>query len=128
MQYYDSLVGGRVQLFLSSHKSGMRMRLAPVADAQGGLQQQREQWTDGANTFALAPGVIVLFERNTATTEELARRDFRIVSADDVLLGKEEVSLDSPSRVCIQLHSNEMSRARGGPHCLTHPLIRDDLG
>src|SRR5438270_755446 len=36
------------------------------------VDQQREQWTDGANAFALAPGVILLYERNVRTAEELA--------------------------------------------------------
>jgi arginine deiminase len=91
------------------------------------VAQQREQWTDGANAFALAPGVVVLYDRNVATAEELDRRGFRVISAEDVLLGREEVDLDDPGRVCLLLESHEISRARGGPHCLTHPLVRDDL-
>jgi arginine deiminase len=91
------------------------------------IAQQREQWTDGANAFALAPGIIVLYDRNVATAEELERRGFRIVSADDVLLGREEVSLADDGRTCLLLESHEISRARGGPHCLTHPLLRDDM-
>jgi arginine deiminase len=91
------------------------------------IAQQREQWTDGANAFALAPGVIVLYDRNVATAEELDRLGFRVINAEDVLLGREEVSLDDPGRVCLLLESHEISRARGGPHCLTHPLVRDDL-
>jgi len=89
------------------------------------LAQQREQWTDGANTLALAPGVITLYDRNVATAEELSRHGFRIVNAKDVLLGRQEVSLDEPERVCLLLESHEISRARGGPHCLSHPLVRD---
>ena len=85
------------------------------------MAQQREQWTDGANAFALAPGVIVLYDRNVATAEELAG-GVSGSSAEDVLLGREEVDLDDPDRVCLLIDSHEMSRARGGPHCLTHPL------
>jgi len=89
------------------------------------IAQQREQWTDGANALALAPGVIAMYDRNRGTMEELSRRGFRIVEAEDLLLGREEVDLDAPERVCISFTSHELSRARGGPHCLTHPLRRD---
>ena len=89
------------------------------------IAQQREQWTDGANALALAPGVIAMYDRNHKTIEELSQRGFRIVEAEDLLLGREEVDLDAAERVCISFSSHELSRARGGPHCLTHPLERD---
>jgi arginine deiminase len=91
------------------------------------VAQQREQWTDGANALALAPGVIVLYDRNIVTADTLASSGFRILPAEEVLLGREEVALETDGRVCVLIDSHEMSRARGGPHCLTHPLIRDDL-
>lgn len=91
------------------------------------LRQQREQWTDGANTLAVAPGVIFLYERNVGTAEELARHGFRIVDAEDLAVGREEVDADAGRRVVIVLPSHELSRARGGPHCLTHPMVRDPL-
>ena len=91
------------------------------------VTQQREQWTDGANAFALAPGVIMLYDRNLQTADELAGRGFSVVAAKDVLLGSEEVDLTQDERVCLMLESYEMSRARGGPHCLTHPLERADV-
>jgi len=105
---------------------GLHLEPVPCGGADP-VAQQREQWTDGANAFALAPGVIVLYDRNVATAEELDRRGFQILNAEDVLLGREEVDLDDPGRVCLLLESHEISRARGGPHCLTHPLVRDDL-
>jgi arginine deiminase len=91
------------------------------------VSQQREQWTDGANVLALAPGVIVMYDRNVATADELAGAGFRVIRGRDLLLGREQVDLDTGERVCILLESHELSRARGGPHCLTHPLVRDPL-
>ena len=91
------------------------------------VAQQREQWTDGANALALAPGTIVLYARNRKTAEELDRRGFRIVQAEDLLLGREHVEPDAGERVCILLSCHEIARARGGPHCLAHPLLRDGV-
>jgi len=91
------------------------------------VTQQREQWTDGANALALAPGLITLYDRNVATAEALAHHGFRVLSAEDLLLGRQELDPDDCGRVCVLISSHEMSRARGGPHCLVHPLLRDDL-
>ena len=105
-------------------RHGLDLELVPCGGADP-LAQQREQWTDGANALAVAPGVILLYDRNVRTAEELARHGFRIVPADDLLLGRAEVDPEEGRRVCILLASHEISRARGGPHCLTHPLLRD---
>ncbi len=105
---------------------GLDLQPIPCGGADP-IRQHREQWTDGANGFALAPGAVVLYDRNVATADELDRRGFAVVAADDVLLGRDEVSLDAGRRVCVLLPSHEISRARGGPHCLTHPLERDEL-
>ena len=91
------------------------------------VAQQREQWTDGANALALAPGLITLYDRNVATALELERHGFRILAAEDLLLGREELDPERRGRVCVLISSHEMSRARGGPHCLVHPLLRDEL-
>jgi arginine deiminase len=103
---------------------GLELKPVPCGGSDP-LAQQREQWTDGANAFALAPGVIVLYDRNIVTADTLDDAGFRVVQAEDVLLGRQEVSLDGDERVCLLIDSHEMSRARGGPHCLTHPLERD---
>ncbi|GAB4223490.1 MAG: arginine deiminase [Acidobacteriota bacterium] len=91
------------------------------------ISQQREQWTDGANALAVCPGVILLYDRNVRTVEQLDRRGFAVIPADDLLLGRREFDLAASGRAAILLPSHEVARARGGPHCLTHPLVREPV-
>jgi arginine deiminase len=105
---------------------GMDLRPVPCG-GKDPLHQQREQWTDGANALALAPGVIVVYERNLQTVEALDSVGYRVLDAEDVISGHEKLDLDRPGKTCLLLPSNEISRARGGPHCLTHGLIRDRM-
>ena len=105
---------------------GMDLEPVPCGGADP-LRQQREQWTDGANALALAPGVVVIYERNTATLDTLAKHGYAVVDAADLVLGRKELHLDRPASTCIALPSTEISRARGGPHCLSHPLVRDPV-
>ncbi len=92
------------------------------------IAQQREQWTDGANALAVAPGVLLLYDRNVHTADALSAQGFEVVQAEALLDGMVPVDLDAPRPTCILLPSTELSRARGGPHCLTHALRRDRLG
>ncbi len=87
------------------------------------ILQQREQWTDGANAFALAPGVILLYSRNQATAAQLDAAGYRILRARD-LLGDGSIDLLDGRKYAILLESSELSRARGGPRCMTMPLAR----
>ena len=91
------------------------------------VDQQREQWTDGANAFALAPGVILMYERNVRTAEELAKHGYQILYEDDLLLGRVELETWTDKKYALQIPGHELSRARGGPRCMTMPLEREDL-
>lgn len=101
------------------------MPLEPVAcgGPHDRILQEREQWTDGANALTLAPGVITLYERNERTIEELHRHGYEPVHAADLLARNAE--LDLSRRTVILLADSELSRARGGPRCMSMPLVRD---
>ncbi|MEM1207266.1 MAG: arginine deiminase family protein [Acidobacteriota bacterium] len=104
---------------------GLDVELVPCGGSESLIDQQREQWTDGANAFALAPGVITMYQRNRRTVDELSRRGFRIVQGDEVVTGAAEVLGHGPTAVVLP--DNELSRARGGPRCMTMPVLRDPL-
>lgn len=102
--------------------------LEPVyCGGRNAVDQQREQWTDGANAFALAPGIVLLYERNVRTAEELSRRGYHIIYEDDLLLGRTELETWTNKKYAIHLQGHELSRARGGPRCMTMPLEREEL-
>lgn len=91
------------------------------------IAQRREQWTDGANAFALAPGVILIYDRNEKTAEELARNGYEVVDEDDLLLGRQSLDLRKARKYAVRLSAHELSRARGGPRCMAMPLVREPL-
>nr|WP_313568510.1 arginine deiminase [Acetoanaerobium noterae] len=69
------------------------------------IDAAREQWNDGSNTLAIAPGEVVVYSRNHVTNKLL-----------------EEAG--------VKLHimpSSELSRGRGGPRCMSMPLYRENL-
>ena len=66
---------------------------------------EREQWDDGNNTLALAPGVVVAYERNTETNARL---------------------MDSGIEV-LPISASELGTGRGGPRCMSCPAGRDPL-
>lgn len=87
------------------------------------VQQRREQWSDGANAFALAPGVIVTYARNTLTLRELNRAGYEIAEPD-AFVRNAALYLSDGRKVAVALHGHELVRGRGGPRCLTLPLRR----
>ena len=104
---------------------GLELEMVACGGPREAIDQEREQWTDGANAFAIAPGLILLYRRNRKTLEELAHRGWRILSGDEALSGEHDLLGGGPT--AIALHCNELTRARGGPRCMTMPLERDPL-
>ena len=89
------------------------------------LHQEREQWTDGANVFAVAPGAIVGYERNHRTFAELQKHGYRVVTAESFLSYYASSSFQpGGEKLAIQLGGTELSRGRGGPRCMTLPIAR----
>ena len=88
------------------------------------IMQQREQWTDGANAFCLAPGVITSYGRNIATAAALDQAGYHVVTAQEVLTDPTLDLLDGGKHL-VQIQAGELSRARGGPRCMTMPLARE---
>ncbi|MBQ2448550.1 MAG: arginine deiminase [Peptococcaceae bacterium] len=69
------------------------------------IDSAREQWNDGSNTLAIAPGEVIVYSRNYVTNEILQEHGVKT----------------------YVMPSSELSRGRGGPRCMSMPLIREDL-
>ena len=69
------------------------------------IDSAREQWNDGSNTLAIAPGEVIVYSRNYVTNEILQENGIKT----------------------YVMPSSELSRGRGGPRCMSMPLIREDL-
>lgn len=88
--------------------------------------QFREQWTDGANVFALAPGIIVGYERNTNTFNELKRHGYQLMNQYEFIEEYSDTSLSATDKkIAISFLGHELCRGRGGARCMTMPIARE---
>ena len=69
------------------------------------IAADREQWSDGSNTLCVSPGTVIVYDRNYVTNQILEDNGIRI----------------------LKLSSSELSRGRGGPRCMSMPLLRDPV-
>ena len=80
-----------------------KITLIPCAGGDK-IGAEREQWNDGSNTLCIAPGVVIVYDRNNITNELLRDNGIKV----------------------LEMHSAELSRGRGGPRCMSMPLQRSD--
>jgi len=87
----------------------------------------REQWTDSCNLLALKEGVVLGYDRNDKTMEAFKKHGFDVIKVDELLQKFENDELDPQEmkNTLILMPSAELSRARGGFHCMSMPLLRD---
>ena len=92
--------------FLEAAAAAMGLdRLRTIDTGLDPVTAEREQWDDGNNTLALAPGVVVAYERNVVTNRALERAGIEVV----------------------RIAGSELGSGRGGPRCMSCPVLRDPL-
>ncbi len=89
--------------------------------------QYREQWTDGANMFALAPGVAVGYERNTKTFNTLVDHGYSFMNQFEFVEEYEnkDLPVNDQTRIAVSFQGRELCRGRGGARCMTMPISRE---
>lgn len=112
LHVYHVTPGAKGTLRVREHKEPLETVLAEALGREritlircGGrdsIASEREQWNDGSNTLCLAPGKIVVYDRNYVTNEILRSHGLEV----------------------FEMPSSELSRGRGGPRCMSMPLQR----
>lgn len=84
--------------------------------------QEREQWHSGTNFFAVAPGKVLGYGRNTHTMDELAKHGYAILPARDIVSKK--TNIKDYDKYCVAIEGSELARGGGGCRCMTMPFKR----
>ncbi|MEG1918065.1 MAG: arginine deiminase [Oscillospiraceae bacterium] len=95
---------GRLEDILKEHLQLDKVTLLRCGEGSE-IDAAREQWNDGSNTLAVAPGEVIVYARNYVTNRTLEENGIKIHT----------------------IPSAELSRGRGGPRCMSMPLWREDL-
>lgn len=95
-------VRGTLQSILEQYTGVDHIRLISCG-GDDMIASRREQWNDGSNTLAIAPGRVIVYDRNDVTNEILRNEGIEV----------------------LEMPSSELSRGRGGPRCMSMPLIRE---
>jgi len=97
----------------------------------GGISpyQEREQWTDSCNLVAIRPGVAISYDRNLKTLNAFNKGGYKVMDAEEVFRQSysDDHFIDRLEKTIITIPSAELSRARGGSHCMTCPIKRTPL-
>jgi len=89
----------------------------------------REQWTDSCNLLAVREGVVVGYDRNDKTVEAFKQNGFEVIKVSNLIekFEKNEIDPQKMKDTLILMPSAELSRARGGFHCMSMPVLRDKV-
>ena len=127
-KYYDNLED--LLTDISEHDLGCKEKVKFIYSGNNEFPfDAREQWTDSCNLLALKEGVVLGYDRNDKTVEAFKENGFTVIEAEELITKLESgaVDADELKDVVILMPSAELSRARGGFHCMSMPLLRDDI-
>ena len=91
----------------SALKESLKLPAIEFIQSGGGdeVTAAREQWNDSTNTLSIAPGMVVTYNRNEASNATLRKHGIEVV----------------------EIEGSELVRGRGGPRCMSMPLVREEL-